>query len=123
MGSFQSKTKKDIWMHEANGLYKYIGVYIDDLIIISKNLKGIIDVLWDWHNFKLMGTGPILFHLGCDCFRDDERVLCSAPWKYIKRMMDNYWRIFGKNPKPYSSPLTDRDHLELDDSPALKRVA
>ena len=34
MGFFPSKTEKDIWMCKANGLYKYIGVYVDDLIIV-----------------------------------------------------------------------------------------
>ena len=47
MGFFPSKTEKDIWMHKANGLYKYIGVYVDDLIIVSKNPLGIIDILCD----------------------------------------------------------------------------
>jgi hypothetical protein len=36
---FPSKTEKDIWMHETNGLYKYIGVYVDDLIISALSKK------------------------------------------------------------------------------------
>jgi hypothetical protein len=68
MKFFPSKTEKDIWMHETNGLYEYIGVYVDDLITISKNPKGISDVLHDEYSFKLKGTGPISFHLGDKCY-------------------------------------------------------
>ena len=90
MRFFPLKMQKDIWICEADGLYRYIGVYVDDLIIISKNPNRIIDVLQEQHNFKLKGTSPISFHLGCSFFRDEEGVLCSAPWKYIEKMMDNY---------------------------------
>ena len=38
-----------------------------------------------------------------------------SPMKYIKRMMDNYIRMFGSAPKTlYRSPLERGDHPELD---------
>ncbi len=69
--------------------------------------------------FKLKGTGPIEFHLGCDFFRDSDGVLCYAPRKYIEKTLDNYKRLFGKEPKKASSPLDKGDHPELDTSPLL----
>ena len=62
-------------MHETNGLYEYIGVYVDNLIVTSKNPKGIIDVLHDKYSFKIKGTGPISFHLRCKFFRDEDGVV------------------------------------------------
>ncbi len=116
MGFFLSKGERDVWMRDKGDHYEYIGVYVDDLIIVSKNPKSIIGHLQDTYKFKLKGTGPISFHLGCDFFRDEEGVLCYAPYKYITRMLDNYKRMFGQNPKVASSPLPGGDHPEVDTS-------
>ena len=37
MGFFLSKGERDIWMWDKGDHYEYIGVYVDDLIIISKD--------------------------------------------------------------------------------------
>ncbi len=100
--------------------YEYIAVYVNDLLIVSKDPQGIIDLLTKEHNFKLKGTRPMSFHLGCDFFRDEDGVLCYAPKKYIEKILDNYRRLFGTNPKEASSPLTKGDHPELDTFPLLE---
>ena len=68
MGFFPSRAEHDIWMRPMADHYEYIGVYVDDLIIISKDPKAIIDELTVKRKFKLKGTGPVSFHLGCDFF-------------------------------------------------------
>lgn len=35
----------DIWMKKLGSLYEYIGVYVDDLVIVSKKPRGVIDTL------------------------------------------------------------------------------
>ena len=119
MGFVPSKAENDIWMRDCGDHYEYIAVYVDDLLIVSKNPQGIIDELTGKYAFKLKGTGPISFHLGCDFFRDEDGVLCYAPRKYILKCMDNYKRIFGTSPKKAASPLIKGDHPELDSSPLL----
>jgi hypothetical protein len=90
-GFFLSKVEMDIWMHEKDRVYEYIGVYVDDLFIISKNPKAIMDALVDDYKFKLKGrTGLVEFHLGCNFFRDEDGHLCFAPCKYIEKMLSNY---------------------------------
>jgi hypothetical protein len=80
-----------------------------------------IDVLINKHKFKLKGIGPIVFHLGCDFFREDDGTLCMAPKKYIDKMMMNYERMFDEKPKQtYQSPLEKGDRPELDDSALLE---
>jgi Reverse transcriptase (RNA-dependent DNA polymerase) len=37
MGFVQSKAESDIWMRENNGLYEYIAVYVDDLLIAARD--------------------------------------------------------------------------------------
>lgn len=120
MGFFPSKAERDIWMRDKGDHYEYIGVYVDDLLIASKNPQAIVDTLMNDHKFKLKGTGPISFHLGCDFFRDEEDTLCLAPRKYIDKMLDNYVRIFGSLPRKAHSPLVQNDHPELDTSDLLE---
>ena len=84
MNYFPCKAEPDIWMRDMGEHYEYIAVYVDDLMIISKEPQKIIDALTIVHQFKLKGTGPITFHLGCDFFRDEDGTLCYAPRKYIE---------------------------------------
>ena len=108
-------------MRRVDDHYEYIAVYVDDLAIASKGPAGIIQALTDVHKFKLKGTGPITFHLGCDFFRDEDGILCFAPRKYIDKMVALYERMFGYKPKTskITSPLVKGDHPEIDDSPFL----
>jgi hypothetical protein len=119
MGFFPSKAEPDIWMRDMGDHYEYIGVYVDDLIIASRKPQALIDAFMNDHKFKLKGTGPISFHLGCDFFRDEDGTLCFAPKKYIEKMLENYRRIFGTNPKQAASPLIKGDHPEVDTSELL----
>lgn len=106
-------------MKDKGDHYEYIAVYVDDLLIVSRDPKTLIDSLINDHKFKLKGTGPIAFYLGCDFFRDSEGVLCYAPKKYIDKCIATYERLFGKKPKQYASPLVKGDHPEMDDSELL----
>ena len=119
MGFFPSKAENDIWMRDKGDHYEYIAVYVDDLLIASKNPSDIIKDLEQKYQFKLKGTGTISFHLGCDFARDQHGHLYYYPKKYIEKCMDNYKRLFGTLPRLAKSPLTKGDHPELDTSPLL----
>ena len=99
MGFFPSKADEDIWMRRVDDHYEYIAVYVDDLAIASKNPEGIIESLTVEHKFKLKGTGPIKYHLGCDYFRDSTGTLCTSPQSYVDKMIDAYERMFGSKPR------------------------
>ena len=98
MGFTSSFAEPDIWMKDCGDHYEYIAVYCDDLTIASRDPKAIADALVDTYDFKLKGTGPLKFLLGCDYFRDDDGVLCFAPKKYIEKMVETYLRLFGEKP-------------------------
>jgi hypothetical protein len=121
MGFHPSKAEADIWMRDVDDHYEYIAVYVDDLMIASKDPQAIIDGLQAKpHSFKLKGTGPVEFHLGCDYWRDEDGTLCVGPRKYIDRMEAAYRTHFGSAPsQKVQSPLEKGDHPELDDSPLL----
>ena len=118
-GFVPSRAEPDIWMRDKGDHYEYIAAYVDDLLIVSRNCQAVIDMLTNDCNFKLKGTGPINFHLGCDFFRDEDGNLCYAPKKYIEKALDNYQRIFGSKPREAASPLVKGDHPELDTSELL----
>ena len=100
---------------EDGSYYEYIATYVDDLTIASKDAKAICEELETKHKFKLKGSQPLSFLLGCDYFYEDG-VLCQAPRKYIEKMADSYERFFGEKPsKKVSSPLEKGDNPELDD--------
>ena len=124
MGWTPCKSEQDVWMKRVDDHWEYIATYVDDLLIASKNPKAITDELMGRFKFKLKGTGPLTFHLGCDYYRDEYGVLCVSPRKYIERFLESFERIFGEKPnKKYKSPLDPNDHPELDTSEELDMEA
>ena len=108
-------------MRRQGDHYEYIACYVDDLLIASRNPQAIIDGLMAApHKFKLKGTGPVSFHLGCDFFRDEDGTLCVGPRRYIERLASQYKSMFGEMPSTrVTSPLEKGDHPELDTSQLL----
>ena len=39
MGYFPCKMENDVWMKDCGDHYEYIAVYVDDLLIVSKDHK------------------------------------------------------------------------------------
>jgi hypothetical protein len=64
----------------------FIAVYVDDLLIAGKDPLAITKCLEATHLFKLKGTGPLKYHLGCDYFTDDTSTLCFGPVVATLRM-------------------------------------
>ena len=59
-----SHAEPDIWMRDKGDQHEYIATYVDDLTVASKNPQAIIDALKAKpKNFKLKGTGEIMFFL------------------------------------------------------------
>ena len=104
------KIEPNIWIRkvEDNGSshYEYIVVYVDDLLIASKTLQAIVDLLTNKYKFKLKGIGSIKYHLGCDFARDELSTLCFAPRKYIEKMSEAYFSYFGSKPNTAHTSLT-----------------
>mgnify|MGYP007080448558 CR=1 FL=1 len=42
-----------------------------------------------------------------------------SPKKYLKRVFDNYKKVFGEKPKQYTSPLEKGDHPEINTTEIL----
>jgi hypothetical protein len=77
MGS-SFKAEKDIWMRDKGDHYEYVAVYVDDLLIASREPQTIITAL-ETTQVQVEGSGPTEFHLGCDFVRDEHGRLGYAP--------------------------------------------
>jgi hypothetical protein len=120
MGFVPSKAKAEIWMHRNGDVCEHAAICVDDLAVVAKGPKAVADALINKHNFKLKGTGPISFHLGCDFFRDEHGCLCMAPRKRIEKMVATCEQMLGIEPRQdATSPLNKGDHPETDMSEEL----
>lgn len=65
-------------LSQDHDVYEYVAVYVDNLAIAMKDPTPFVTTLEEKYKFKLKGTGPIEFHLGCDFVRDKDDTLCMA---------------------------------------------
>ena len=79
MGFVPCYADPDVWMRDKGDHYEYIGVYVNDLCICSKDAGGLLELLMNKYKFGLKGSGPMTYHLGCDFTRDADGVLHQSP--------------------------------------------
>ena len=73
MGFDLCKMEPGIWLRSyGEDHYEYIAACVETQLVTSKHAKSMIDVLSNTYYFKLKGTGPISYNLGCDFGRDDD---------------------------------------------------
>jgi Reverse transcriptase (RNA-dependent DNA polymerase) len=54
--------ESDMWLRANHNVYKYIGIYVDDLAIVAKDPQSITDKLTNYYKFKLkLGIVVCLF--------------------------------------------------------------
>ena len=123
LGFNQSKAEDSIFIRKSpfKDCYEYIATYGDDLCIVVMDPEAFIEALANnkIHPYKLKGSGPLNFHLGCAFKRDDDGTLYQDASQYAECMKDNYKTLFpGKRPsnRKYRQPLDTNDHPELDTS-------
>jgi len=68
VGCFTSKCEKEVWTRDQGDSCEHTALCVGDLMIASKDPEAIVNVLMEKHQFKLKGTCPAKFHLGCDFF-------------------------------------------------------
>lgn len=71
-----------------------MAAYVDDLLIALKDPQSLANTLTNKYEFKLKGTGPISYHLGCDLVRHEKGTLCFVPRKNAEKI----YMCFNKFP-------------------------
>ena len=107
-------------MRDCSDYCKYITVHAGNLLIVLKDPQIIIQTLLTKYKFKLKGIGTISYYLGCNFFRDNNRISCFAPSKHIEKMASNYKAILRCKPYAKVYLLFEKgDYLELGTSELL----
>ena len=87
-----------------------------------KEPQSLIDQLAASCRFKLKGSRPLNFHLGCGFSCDNDGTLYMDPGKYIDQMIEAYKQHFGVKPNmKHRYPLQKGDHPKLDTTPFLDK--
>jgi hypothetical protein len=111
-----------MWMRDMGDHYEYICVWVDDMLIASKNPKAIVDELSK--EYTLKGVGPPKYYLGADMEKidDPEKVFTMGSGTYIDKCLTIYEQLFGESPKKVFTPLDPKDHPEMDTTAFLDKT-
>ena len=78
-GFVPTKVDPDLWMRPAGTCYKYICVYVDDLLVVMKEPSTFFENLSKKHGYKLKGVGDPEYHLGGNFGCDSDGTLFWEP--------------------------------------------
>jgi hypothetical protein len=109
-----------IWMREQEDHYEYICVWVDDMLVVSRNTKKILSILAKEYTLKEIGSPK--YYLGADMteLKSPEKVFTMGSSTYVHRCIDVYGQLFGESPpKKIYTPIEPKDHPELDTSDFL----
>ena len=114
-GWTQSKADPAVWMKQYGDRWGYIVSWVDDLLIMTPDNAAVLKDLQSRFK-KLKDVGAPEYYLGGDFKRESgtEDVLTLGSKTYVKRMLDQYEKLFGSPPAMKNDPLPSRDHPELD---------
>ena len=94
-----------------------MGIYVDDLLIVSNKPQHIIQDLKEKFKIKNKHDRPLQYHLRCDCKQDKDGTLVAQPTKYTNKILESYKKMFtSDNFLNVKSPLEKNDHPELDNT-------
>ena len=119
MGCKPTLADPDLWYRDAGDHYEYICVYVDDLMCIHKHARAFFDESVKVHGYILKGVDTPSYHLGGTFGRDPDGTLYWGAEAYVKKLMENYKRMFGNYPNMAASPLQPDSSPELDTSDLL----
>ena len=122
LGFAPSKAEPEIFMRRNDDIWEYVATYVDDLCFVVKQPEQFLDLpKGKPYEFKLKGSGPLSFHLGCGFRRDEDGHLVMDPIKHIDKMMAAYVQLFNTMPSRNGclSPVDKDYHPELDTSEFL----
>ena len=90
-----SKEDTYIWMRMSEGQWKYITIYVDDLIVAAKKYNLIIGELRKTGNFELKGVWKPEYYLGTSIIRNNDPNLKYRTLISAKRVSKMYVKGFN----------------------------
>ena len=90
-----------VWLRKMRDKYKYIAIYVDDLLIASQEPTAILQDLKQKFKLKIKGGGLLEYQHGCDYKLDKDGTLiarCIKYIKYINKILESFKKMFpGEN--------------------------
>ena len=128
LGFKPSKADPDLWYKDLGTHYEYIGTYVDDLLIASKNPQAIIDALKEVYVLK--GVGIPEYYLGADIIEaPSEWKIEPVDWiiaskTYTKNVIAKFEELMADGKQKFEfaefkTPMDKDYHPELDETPIL----
>ena len=110
----------DLWIKDMGDHYKYIGTFVDDVLLFSKKPEGILEKLKTKYGYKLKNVGPPEYYNGADMlFNESTQCWEMSARTYIKNICEKIEKLFGITLKNYGSPMETGDHPEIDETDLL----
>ena len=124
IGFKSSKADPDLWMRDAGDHYEYVAKYIDDILIMSKDPKAILDLLQKPKGpYRCKGVRSPEYYLGGDIkitYSGDSIAELSLSSKtYLKQICNKIEMLMGGKLKGYMNPMDPNYHAKIDDSDFL----
>ena len=116
-----SKADSELWMKDCNTHYEYILVYSDDLLIVSKDTKAVINQLNQ--KYSLKGFSFPDYYLGGDYNQtknaQGKKVSYLSAKTFVKNVCEKVESTFDIKLKPSNFPFDPNYHPEIDETPLL----
>jgi hypothetical protein len=122
LGFKKTKHDPDLWIVDKSSHYEYLGTYMDDILIWSKDLMVVIKSLEKTYMLKSVGIpeyylGGNVEFLG-EAWKTQGELSISEK-TYIQKVIPKFEGLFGKEFKPIKTSMSEGYgyHPEVDDSP------
>lgn len=89
-----SRFDPDVWYHLKDGQYEYIGTHTDDLMIVGRNPRALMDTLSKTYTINKIGEPS--FHLGCDYTKNGDGTWSVGTKTYVQEALKKVKIILGK---------------------------
>ena len=122
MGFVPSKADQDLWIRKNTvyNSYDHIAVFVDDIIVSSRDPKTMFAVLQHKHHCKFKTIDVPEFCNGADIYFDSALGnICLSAKTYLKNVIHKIEHLLNIPLKNYGAPMVTQDHPEIDESDFL----
>jgi hypothetical protein len=116
----KAKHDPDLWMIDKTSNSEYLAIFVDDILIWSKDPMTVIKSLEEIYLLKNVGIPE--YYLGGnmeffgDAWKNQSLGLGISVRTYIQNVIPTFENLFGKELKPIKTPMSEGHHPEIDDT-------
>jgi hypothetical protein len=116
IGFIPSKADPNLWMRKQEDHYEYIAVFVDDLLVISRDPEKVMEEI----KYQKKNVEPPRYYNGADmCINPEFGYWQISAKTYVTNTCEKIEKLFEIKLKNYGSPMETGDHPEIDESDLL----